>query len=116
MHPTPAAPLRDAFRPVEALFQPRSIALVGASDSAAGGWSKAIFENVRAAAPDVAFYPINPRRDTVWGERCYSSFAELPGPVDLALVITPAAAIPATLREGVAHGLKAATIYAAGFG
>jgi acyl-CoA synthetase (NDP forming) len=36
--------------------------------------------------------------------------------VDLALVITPAASIPGTLREGVAHGLRAATIYAAGFG
>ncbi|HEY5350520.1 MAG TPA: acetate--CoA ligase family protein [Candidatus Lustribacter sp.] len=101
---------------VEALLRPRAIALVGASAAAAAGWSKAIFENIRAAAPDVALYPINPRRDVVWGERCYSSFAELPGPVDLALVITPAAAIPATLREGVAHGLKAATIYAAGFG
>jgi acetate---CoA ligase (ADP-forming) len=116
MHLTPAAPLRDAFKSVAALFQPRAIALVGASDSAAGGWSKAIFENVRAAAPGVAFYPINPRREAVWGQTCYPSFAALPSPVDLALVITPAATVPATLREGLAHGLKAATIYAAGFG
>lgn len=103
-------------RSVEALLRPRAIALVGASDSAAGGWSKAIFENVRAAKPGAALYPINPRRDTVWGERCYGSFADLPEAVDLALVITPAAAIPALLRDGVASGLKAATIYAAGFG
>jgi acetate---CoA ligase (ADP-forming) len=101
---------------VEALFRPRSIALVGASDSAAGGWSRAIFENVRAAAPDIALHAINPRRDTVWGRPCYPSFAALPAPADLALVITPAAGIPATLREGLAHGLRAATIYAAGFG
>jgi acetyltransferase len=104
------------FRSPEALFQPRSIALVGASDSGAGGWSKAIFENVRAAGPDVALYPINPRRDSVWGETCYPSFAALPATADLALVITPAASIPATLREGLANGLRAATIYAAGFG
>ena len=114
MHPGSAA-VSD-HRSVEALLRPRAIALVGASDSAAGGWSKAIFENVRAAGPGVAVYPINPRRDTVWGERCYPSFAELPVAVDLALVITPAPTIPATLRDGVAHGLKAATIYAAGFG
>jgi acyl-CoA synthetase (NDP forming) len=105
-----------AFRSVEALFRPHSIALVGASDTAAGGWSKAIFENVRTARPDVAFYPINPKRESVWGVRCYPSFADLPAPVDLALVITPAASITATLSEGIAHGLKAATIYAAGFG
>jgi acyl-CoA synthetase (NDP forming) len=101
---------------VEALFRPRSIALVGASDSAAGGWSKAIFENVRAAAPDVALYAINPRRETVWGQPCYPSFAALPARADLALIITPAASVPATLREGLACGLRAATIYAAGFG
>jgi acyl-CoA synthetase (NDP forming) len=111
---TAAPPI--AFRSVEALLRPRSIALVGASDGAAGGWSKGIYENIRAAAPDVAFYPLNPRRETVWGERCYPSFAALPGPVDLALVITPAHTIGETLRDGVAHGLQAATIYAAGFG
>jgi acyl-CoA synthetase (NDP forming) len=103
-------------RSLEALLRPRAIALVGASDSAAGGWSKAIFENVRAAKPAAKLYPINPRRETVWGERCYASFGDLPEQVDLALVITPAGAIPAMLRDGVAHGLQAATIYAAGFG
>jgi acetyltransferase len=116
MQPNPIAPLRNDFKPVEALLQPRSIALVGASDSAAGGWSKAIFENVRVAAPGVTLYPINPRRDAVWGETCFPSFAALPAPADLALVITPAASIAGTLREGMAHGLRAATIYAAGFG
>jgi acetate---CoA ligase (ADP-forming) len=104
------------MHPVEALFRPRSIALVGASESAAGGWSKAIYENVRVSAPDVALYAINPRRDIVWGQSCYPSFAALPVPADLALIITPAASVPATLREGLAHGLRAATIYAAGFG
>jgi acyl-CoA synthetase (NDP forming) len=106
----------SAHRSAEALLRPLSIALVGASDSGAAGWSKSIYANIQAAAPDVAFYPINPRREIVWGERCYPSFAALPQAVDLALVITPADTIAATLREGLAHGLKAATIYAAGFG
>jgi acyl-CoA synthetase (NDP forming) len=106
----------SAHRSAEALLRPKAIALVGASDSGAAGWSKAIYANIQAAAPDVAFYPINPRREIVWGERCYPSFAALPQAVDLALVITPADTIAATLREGLAHGLKAATIYAAGFG
>jgi acyl-CoA synthetase (NDP forming) len=116
MHLGSTADSPVAFRAVDALFRPASIALVGASDSAAGGWSKGIYENMKWAAPDVAFYPMNPRRETVWGERCYPSFGALPGPVDLALVITPAHTIAATLRDGVAHGLRAATIYAAGFG
>lgn len=105
-----------AFRSVEALFRPKSVALVGASESAAAGWSRSIYNNIEYGKPDVAFYPVNPRRDEVWGQRCYPSFAAIPEAVDLALVITPAATIAGTLREGLQHGLRAATIYAAGFG
>src|SRR5665213_3024115 len=103
----------SAARSVEAVLRPRSIGLVGASETAAAGWSKAIFENVRHFGGAVPIYPINPLRQTVWGERCYRSFAELPETVDLALMILPAPAIPQALREGRAAGLKAATIYAA---
>jgi acyl-CoA synthetase (NDP forming) len=106
----------NATRSVGAVLRPRSIAIVGASETAAAGWSKALFANVRHFGTAVPVYPINPRRDTVWGERCYASFADLPEPVDLALMIMPAPAIPGMLREGLARGLKAATIYAAGFG
>jgi acetate---CoA ligase (ADP-forming) len=106
----------DVPRSVEAVLRPRSIALVGASETAAAGWSKKIFDNVRHFGSTVPVYPINPRRSSVWGQRCYSSFADLPEAVDLALMILPATAIPSALREARAAGLKAATIYAAGFG
>jgi acyl-CoA synthetase (NDP forming) len=108
----PAEP--TVFRSVEPLLRPRSIAIVGAS--ASGGWSQAIYENIRATNAEIAVYPVNPRRDVVWGQRCFPSFASLPERIDLALIITPAATIAETLREGVAHGLRAATIYASGFG
>lgn len=104
------------FRSVDPILRPRSLAIVGASDTAAAGWSKGLFDNVRAMNAGVPVYPVNPRRDTIWGERCYPSLEELPEPVDLALMITPAATIPGALRAGRAKGLKAATIYAAGFG
>ena len=116
MYPGSVADASVAFRSVEALFRPQSIALVGASEAAAAGWSRSIFNNITYGAPDVAFYPVNPRRDEVWGQRCYPSFAAIPEPIDLALVITPAATIAATLREGLDHGLRSAIIYAAGFG
>jgi acetate---CoA ligase (ADP-forming) len=105
-----------ATRSVQVVLQPRSIAIVGASDTAAAGWSKALFENIRHFGTRIPVYPINPRRDSVWGERCYHSFADLPHAVDLALMVMPAAAIPSALREGLACGLRGATIYAAGFG
>ena len=103
------------FRPADALFRPRTIALVGASEGGAG-WSRAIYDNLRACGPDVALFPINPNRESVWGERCYASFADLPVAVDLALILAPSPAVASSLREGLAHGLKAATVYAAGFG
>ena len=101
------------FRPLDAVFRPRSIALVGASET---GWTATIFRNLRAAAATAAIYPLNPKRESVWGERCYPSFAAIPEAVDLALTIVPADAVAPALREGVALGLRAATVYAAGFG
>ncbi len=101
------------FRPVDAIFRARSLALVGASET---GWTATIFRNLRASGATASIYPLNPKREHVWGERCYPSFAAIPEPIDLALTIVPAPAVAPALREGVAHGLRAATIYAAGFG
>ncbi len=105
-----------AFRSVEPILRPRSLALVGASETAAKGWSKKLFDNLRRFGNPVPVFPVNPRHAGVWGERCYPSLEDLPQAVDLALMITPAATIPAALRAGHARGVKAATIYAAGFG
>jgi acyl-CoA synthetase (NDP forming) len=102
-----------AFREVDAIFRARSLALVGASEA---GWTATIFRNLRASGATAAIYPVNPKRERVWGERCYPSFAAIPEAVDLALTIVPAAAVAPALREGAAHGLRAAIVYAAGFG
>ena len=104
------------FRSVEQLFRPRSIAIVGASESGAGGWPRAIFGNLEHAGFPVPVYLINPRRDRLWDREVYSSFASLPEPVDLALTIIPAESVVDTLADGVANGLKAALVFAARFG
>jgi acetyltransferase len=61
-------------------------------------------------------YLVNPRRSELWDRAVYPDFAAVPEPVDLALMVIPAEAVPATLEEGMAHGLKAALLYAARFG
>ncbi len=104
------------FRPVGHLLRPKSIAIIGASDKGGGGWSKAIYDNLAFCGFPAKIYLVNPQRDELWGERVYPGFAALPEPVDLALAIIPAPAIPETLAEGAAHGLKCALIYAARFG
>jgi acetyltransferase len=104
------------FRAVEPLLQPKSIAIVGASDTGGDGWSRVLFNNLKEAGFPVPTYLINPRRDELWGEKVYPDFASLPEPIDHALVIVPGRFVNDILREGAASGLKAATIYSAGFG
>ena len=118
MHSGSTAASPVAFRSVEALFRPASIALVGASESAAGGWSKGIFNNISLRRARRARSIRSIRGATRFGaSAAIRRSPRCPDPVDLALVITPAATIPATLREGVdARPAKRRSIYAAGFG
>ena len=104
------------FKSVEQLFRPRSIAIVGASESGAGGWPRAIYANLDHAGFPVPVYLINPRRDRLWDREVYPSFASLPEPVDLALTLIPAEAVVDSLAEGLASGLKGALVFAARFG
>jgi acetate---CoA ligase (ADP-forming) len=102
--------------PMDALLRPQSIALVGASDTSRGGWAERLYDNLALMGFPARLYLINPNRAEVWGRKCYPDFAALPEPVDLALTVIPSAAVPATLREACAHGLRSAIVYAAEFG
>ncbi len=98
------------------LFRPKSVAIVGASETGGSGWTGAIFENLETHGFPIPVYLINPRRDELWGRQVYPDFASLPEPVDLALSIVPAKAQPDILEDGAKNGLKCALIYAARFG
>jgi acetyltransferase len=104
------------FHSAEAFFRPRSVAIVGASETGGAGWPKAIYANLEFADFPARVYLINPRRDELWGRKVYPDFASLPEPVDMALTIVPAEIIPDVLAEGAANGLKSALVYAARFG
>jgi acetate---CoA ligase (ADP-forming) len=104
------------FRSVEYLLRPKSVALVGASDSSRGGWAKEVYENLEYSGFPVKLYLVNPKRRELWGRTVYPNFAAIPEPVDLALTIVPTGAVVDTLTEASAHGLKCALIYAAQFG
>jgi acyl-CoA synthetase (NDP forming) len=104
------------FRTVDCLLRPKSIAIVGASDSSRGGWAQEIYDNLEHCGFPATLYLVNPKRSELWGRPVYPNFAAIPEPVDLALTIIPSATIPDTLAEAAAHGLKCALIYAAQFG
>ena len=104
------------FRSVAHLLRPKPIAIIGASDSSRGGWAREIYENLEFSGFPAKIYLVNPKRSELWGRPVFPNFAAIPEPVDLALTIIPSAAIPETLAEAAAHGLKCALIYAAQFG
>ena len=102
------------FKSPAPIFNPASVAIVGASERAR--WPRQIFDNLRANGYRGEIFPVNPRPREVYGVPCYPDLASLPKPADHAIVIVPAPAVQDVLEAGVAAGLKSATIYAGNIG
>src|SRR5580765_1912052 len=84
-----SSPDGPVFRTVDYLLRPKSIALVGASDSSRGGWAKEIYENLEFSGFPAKLYLVNPKRRELWDRPVYPNFAAIPEAVDLALTIIP---------------------------
>jgi len=96
------------------LFNPKSIAFIGASRDR-GKWGFVILHNIIRGQFKGNIYPVNPREKKVLGLRVYPSVTEIPEPVDLAVVVVPPPAVPGVIAECVAKGIKAGIIITAGF-
>ena len=66
------------------LLSPASIALIGASENSA--WSTALAQNLRELGYKGKLYPVNPKREEVFGIKCYPSVVDIPGPVDAFII------------------------------
>ena len=99
---------------VEALLNPKSIAIVGARE-APTGWTARIFANLQRFEFAGPVWPVNPRLDEIWGVTCYPDLASLPQPPDHLVLMRAAATVSDLLREAAAMGTRSATVYAAGF-
>jgi acetyltransferase len=104
----------NLFRSAVSTLQAKSIAIVGASERAR--WPSEIYKNLREFGYGGRIAFVNPRQTQVFGERCYPSLRELPEPVDHALIIIPAMAVPDALTDAEASGVKSATVYASMMG
>lgn len=98
----------------QALFSPRTVALVGASADAAKLASRPL-RVLRKHGYTGAIIPINPARAEIDGERAYPDIGAVPGKVDHAFIMVPAAAVPGVITDCARAGVKAATIFSAGF-
>jgi acetyl coenzyme A synthetase (ADP forming)-like protein len=111
----PSSPSRTAS--LTPFFTPRGVAVIGASRDPA----KLSFGLLRNLADPVygypgPIYPVNPRaQDDVLGLRCYADIGSVPDPVDLAVLIIPAAAVPAAIEASGQRGIRAAIVVSGGF-
>lgn len=111
-------PAHDIFRrrhhPLDVFFSPRTVALIGATESE-GSVGRTILRNLIGNPFGGVVFPINPKRSSVLGIKAYPSIAEVPEGVDLAVIATPAKTVPGIIRECVQAGARGAIIISAGF-
>ncbi len=99
---------------LETLFAPRGIAVIGASrDRTKLGYGVA--RNLVASNYAGAIHFINPKADRILGQRCYPSIDAAPDPIDLVVVIVPAARVPQTIEACGRRGIRWAIIVSGGF-
>ena len=106
-----ATPRFGALAP---LLAPASVAVIGASDREGnlGGLCVAYLRKFGFAGP---VWPVNAGRGEVGGLRCHPDLAALPAAPDLAVIAVPAESVAAVARDCIAHGVKAAVVWAGGF-
>ncbi|MGE0085000.1 MAG: acetate--CoA ligase family protein [Desulfococcaceae bacterium] len=94
-------------------FHPKGIALIGATaNPKKGGY--AILKNLVTGYKG-GIYPVNPRYPEIEGVKCYPSVAQVPDPVDLAIVFVPGKLVPQIIRDCAARGIRGVMIESGGF-
>ncbi|WP_406699053.1 bifunctional acetate--CoA ligase family protein/GNAT family N-acetyltransferase [Singulisphaera sp. Ch08] len=106
--------LQSRRRPLDAIFAPRTIAVVGATEQA-GSVGLTILENLIGNPFGRTIFPVNPHRSEVLGVTAYPRLADVPEPIDLAIVATPATTVPEVIGDCASAGVRGAIVVSAGF-
>ena len=105
---------RSGRKVLDAIFSPRSVAVIGATDKA-GSIGRRALGNLVGHPFGGTVYPVNPHRASVLGIKAYPTIKEVPDPVDLAVIVTPAATVPDLIGEVAEAGVRGAVVISAGF-
>ena len=100
-------------RNLDKIFDPRSIALIGASETR-GKLGNILFHNLIEGGFRGRIYPVNPKYKSVLGRTTYKTVLEIEGEVDLAIVVTPIGVVPEIVRDFVEKNVLGAIIISAG--
>lgn len=94
-------------------FNPTSVAIIGASERS-GSVGRAVAENMLSAPFGGRVWLVNPKYHTLFGRKCYGSVRDLPGPADLAVIVSPARTVAPLVAELAARVTGAAIVITAG--
>ncbi|GAB4397640.1 MAG: bifunctional acetate--CoA ligase family protein/GNAT family N-acetyltransferase [Anaerolineales bacterium] len=111
-------PAHDVYlytsNPLKSLFAPKNVAVIGATEKE-GSVGRTILWNLISSPFGGAVFPINPKRPSLLGIKAYASVRDVPDPIDLAVIVTPSAAIPDLITECGEVGVKGVIVISAGF-
>jgi acetyl coenzyme A synthetase (ADP forming)-like protein len=99
---------------VNAIFKPRSIALIGATPRP-GSIGRQILNNLFAYEFNGKIFPVNPRYEYIHSTKAYASVEDVPDPVDLAVIVVPAPAVLEAVEQCGRKGVRGLVIITAGF-
>jgi len=111
---SPSSDASDIVKSIHAMLHPRNIVLVGATDKP-GNYAERIWNNLVKYKFAGGLYPVNSKRETIWGVPCYKDFTSLPDKPDHVLVLVPARFAIQVIRDAAAAGARSATIVTSGF-
>jgi acetate---CoA ligase (ADP-forming) len=111
---SPSSDASSIVKSIHAMLHPRNIVVVGATDKP-GNYAERIWNNLIRYKFEGGLFPLNARRETIWGVPCYKDFASLPEKPDHVLVLVPARFAIQVIRDAAAAGARSATIVTSGF-
>lgn len=102
------------IRDLEPLFRPKSIAIIGASER--GFYPSRVLQNLLRYKYKGKIFPVNPRRETVYGLKSYPKVLDIEEDVDLAVIVVPRGFVLDILNQCAKKDVKGVIIVTAGFG
>src|ERR1700693_1032291 len=99
---------------LDSMFSPKSVAVIGATDRE-GSVGRTVLERLRTPSFRGRIFPVNPNHTDVLGLPAFPKIGDVPGKVDLAVIVTPAKTVPGVVGECVDAGVRAAVVISAGF-
>jgi acetyltransferase len=112
--PSPPSSTSGSRSSLDALFGPKSVAVIGATDRE-GTVGRTVLLNLAHSTLRASVYAVNPKHSEILGVKAFKSVAEIPQKIDLAVVCTPAATVPGLIGECIDSGVRSAVVISAGF-